>query len=82
MHGPERNLPPLCGAGPLWGCVGTQSTLPFGTADEVRARTGELLELCRERGRLVLAPTHLVEPEVPLENLDAMVETIRTFASP
>lgn len=63
----------------FWGCVGTQSTLPFGTADEVRARTGELLELCRERGRLVLAPTHLVEPEVPLENLDAMVETIRNF---
>ena len=63
----------------FWGCIGTQTTMPFGTADDVKKRTRELIDLCRERGRLVLAPTHLLEPEVPLENVEAFVDTIKNF---
>ena len=63
----------------FWGTIGTQTTMPFGTPGEVRAKTLEMLELCRETGRLVLAPTHLLEPEVPLDNVDMFVNTVKSF---
>lgn len=63
----------------IWGAIGTQSTMPFGTPDEVQAKTLELLEASRRYGKMVLAPTHLLEPEVPLENIDRFVRTMREF---
>ena len=66
----------------FWGCIGTQTTMPFGTPDDVRNKVRQLLDLCRENGRLVLAPTHLLEPEVPLENIDAFVSEVKSFRNP
>jgi uroporphyrinogen decarboxylase len=63
----------------FWGTMGTQTTMPFGTVEEVADKTAEMINLCRNNGRMVLAPTHLLEPEVPLENVEAFVETIRNF---
>jgi uroporphyrinogen decarboxylase len=63
----------------LWGCVGTQTTMPFGTVSEVKRNIQELINMCRESGRLVLAPTHVLEPEVPLENVEAFVSAIKEF---
>ncbi|MFH1571496.1 MAG: uroporphyrinogen decarboxylase family protein [Gemmatimonadota bacterium] len=54
------------------GCVGTQTTFPFGTADDMRARVHELAEaLDAGHGGLMLGPTHVLEPEVPAENVVA-----------
>ncbi len=63
----------------MWGTIGTQSTMPFGSVDEVREKALEMLELAKKSGRLVLAPTHLLEPEVPLENIDMLVKTVQSF---
>jgi uroporphyrinogen decarboxylase len=56
----------------FWGTIGTQSTLPFGTPEDVRATVLSRLETCGARGGIVIGPTHMVEPEVPWENLVAM----------
>jgi uroporphyrinogen decarboxylase len=57
------------------GCMGTQSTMPFGTADVVRARVRELVStLDGKNGGLMLAPTHVLEPEVPPENIMAFFD--------
>ena len=63
----------------FWGTIGTQTTMPFGTREEVVEKTSEMLELCKERGKLVIAPTHLLEPEVPVENIMAFVNTVHQF---
>jgi uroporphyrinogen decarboxylase len=63
----------------FWGTMGTQTVMPFGTAADVAGKTVEMIELCRNGGRLVLAPTHLLEPEVPLENVEAFVAAIQNF---
>lgn len=63
----------------FWGCLGTQSVMPFGTVEEVRASVTHMIDVVGEGGGLVLAPTHVVEPEVPLANLLAMVETAQTY---
>lgn len=58
----------------FWGGLGTQQLLPWGTPEEVAATSRAYLAACGDRGGLVLGPTHLVEPEVPWENLLAFKE--------
>jgi len=63
----------------FWGTLGTQSTLPFGTPAEVKETVWSNLRACGKQGGIVIAPTHMVEPEVPWENLLAMKEACETF---
>jgi len=61
------------------GTVGTQTTMPFGSPDDVRRVVRENLARAGQKGGLLCCPTHLVEPEVPWENLEAYVEACREF---
>lgn len=63
------------------GCIGTQSTMPWGTPDEVRARVKELIDKYGKNGGLIIAPTHVLEPEVPLENIDALFDACREYGT-
>lgn len=54
------------------GCIGTQSTMPWGKPADVRARVREVVGKYGESGGLIVSPTHILEPEVPLENIDAL----------
>lgn len=63
----------------FWGTLGTQQLLPYGTAAEVYSQTIENLNRCGEKGGLVIGPTHMVEPEVPWENLVAITDAIKEF---
>ena len=54
------------------GAVGTQSVFPWGTPDEMRATVRRLRDVFG--GRLTLSPTHVLEPEVPVENVVAFFE--------
>jgi len=57
------------------GCVGTQTTFPFGTPLDMHARVSELCtQLDARNGGLMLSPTHVLEPEVPPENVVAFFE--------
>jgi uroporphyrinogen decarboxylase len=56
----------------FWGTLGTQRLMPFGTPEEVREVTLDRIRTAGEKGGLIIGPTHLVEPEVPFENLAAM----------
>ena len=58
----------------FWGGLGSQSTIPFGTPEEIR---GEVSRLCREMGRgggYILCPAKGLQPETPTENAVAVVE--------
>ncbi len=59
------------------GGMSIQRTLPFGTVAEVREQTRRLLEAGREGG-YIFAPSHDVPPDVPPENLVAMMEIVRS----
>ncbi len=63
----------------FWGTLGTQELLPFGTKEEVYKTTLSRLNKCGEKGGLVIGPTHMVEPEVPWENLTAIINGVKTF---
>jgi uroporphyrinogen decarboxylase len=53
-----------------------QSTLPFGNPDEVRAEVKQRIEVLGSGGGLVIAPSHVIPPETPWENIAAFFEAI------
>jgi len=63
----------------FWGTIGTQSTMPFGSVDDVRACVRERIETVGYDGGLMLAPTHVLEPEVPWENIAAFFDAVKEF---
>ena len=60
----------------FWGSIGTQTTLPFGTPEDVRREVRTRIETMGTGGGLLLGPTHYVEPDVPWENLLAFKEAV------
>lgn len=60
------------------GTIGTQTVMPFGTPEEVRAEVWKNLDIAKEGG-LFVAPTHLLEPEVPWQNILAYVQACREY---
>ncbi len=61
------------------GTIGTQTVMPHGTPKEVKETVWRNLDIAGDKGGLFVAPTHLLEPEVPFENILAYVEACRTY---
>jgi uroporphyrinogen decarboxylase len=60
----------------FWGCIGTQTTMPFGTPEEVTATVRHLIDTVGKGGGLFLAPTHTLEPDVPWANVEAFLAAV------
>jgi hypothetical protein len=64
----------------FWGGgADTQRTLPFGTPDEVRREVRERIRAFGPGGGFVFNTIHNVQPQVPVENLLAMFETVQEY---
>lgn len=61
----------------FWGSMDEQYTLPFGSAEAVRAEVLTRLSTLGKNGGLILGPTHHVQLDTPMENFWAMVNTIQ-----
>lgn len=61
----------------LDGTIGTQTTMPFGTPAEIKRVVRERKRQLGADGALILSPTHVLEPEVPIENVVAFIEACR-----
>lgn len=58
----------------LDGVIGTQTTMPFGNASDVKKAVRDAKTAYGHDGALIISPTHVLEPEVPLENVKAFFE--------
>lgn len=63
----------------FWGGIDTQSILPFGTPDQVRDEVKRCMDVLAPGGGLVVAAIHNIRPEVPPENIVAMIEAVQEF---
>ena len=63
----------------LWGTIGVQTTLPFGTVEEVRSTVRHRIETVGQGGGLVIAPTHAIQDDIPWENIVAFYEAVEEF---
>lgn len=65
------------------GGIGVQSVMPFGTSDEVRDTVRRTIDTMADNGGGYLCSTaHMIRPEVPWENVMALVETVREYGHP
>lgn len=63
----------------FWGTIGTQTVMPFGTPEQVRQTVKRMIELFAPG--IIIAPTHVLEPEVPWENILAFFESIEQYGN-
>jgi hypothetical protein len=64
----------------FWGGgVDTQRTLPFGSPAEIRAEVRERMRIFGANSGFVFNTTHNVQPNIPVENLLAMYETVQEY---
>ena len=59
----------------LHGGICTQYLLPKGTPEEVRREVRQRLEILADGGGYILAPCHVLQTDVPTENILAMSDT-------
>jgi len=59
----------------FWGCLGSQSTIPFGTPDDIRREVGRLRREMGRGGGFILAPAKPLQPDTPTANAAAVVES-------
>jgi uroporphyrinogen decarboxylase len=64
----------------FWGCLGSQSTIPFGTPEEVSREVRRLCEEMGKGGGYILSPAKPLREETPTENAVAIIETLAELA--
>jgi len=65
----------------LWGTVGAQSVMPFGTPEDVRETVRQNIQNLGHNGGLWIAPSQSLEPDVPWENVAAFFDAVEEFGA-
>ena len=63
----------------FWGTLGTQQLAALRKQGRGQKVTLDRLRTCGSQGGIVVGPTHIVEPEVPWENILAIKEAANEF---
>jgi uroporphyrinogen-III decarboxylase len=61
------------------GTISTQKTLPFGSPEDVAAEVRHRIEVIGRNGGLILAPSHNIQPDTPLQNVLALYQAAGTL---
>ena len=61
----------------FWGGISTQQTLPYGTADELRAEARATRDLLSKGGGYIYSAAQSVQGDVPVANIQALLEVAR-----
>jgi uroporphyrinogen decarboxylase len=70
-------FPSIC----LHGTLSSQTTLPFGSSEDVANTVRRRLEFFGPRGGLILAPSHNIQADTPLGNVLAMYAAAGSLAT-
>jgi uroporphyrinogen decarboxylase len=60
----------------IFGPMSVTTTLPHGTPQDVRAEVRRAMEACRDKASLVHFTSNTINPDVPLENIQAYWQTV------
>ncbi len=63
----------------FWGTIGTQTTMPFGTPQQVKEEVRCRMETVGQGGGLLMGPTHSLQPDVPWANIVAFFEAVEEY---
>lgn len=62
----------------FWGAMSTQQFLTKKTAKEVFDKSVETINIMGEGGGYIFSPTHAVTPDIPVENIRAMLDAVNS----
>ena len=65
----------------FWGGIGTQTTMPFATPEDLYRTVQQTIGVLGPTGYLP-CPTHVLEPEVPWENILAFLRAVEEYRFP
>ena len=65
----------------FFGGIDTQELLPYGTPDQITKATKECIELLGRHGGYMVAPSQEIMTDVPLENIDALLDAVFEYRS-
>jgi uroporphyrinogen-III decarboxylase len=57
------------------GSIDTQYLLPQGSAHDVSKKVREMFEILGKDGGFILSPSHILQTDVPIENIQALYST-------
>jgi len=60
------------------GSLSIQKTLPFGTPEEVKMEVADRVEAFGRDGGFIIGTAHNIQPDVPVENVLALIDAYRT----
>ena len=63
----------------FWGSLGVQSTIPFGSPEQVRQEVRQRIQTIGKGGGLIIAPSHVIPPETSWKNVVAIFDAIEEF---
>ena len=63
------------------GTLGTQTLMPFGTPEDIKNEIKNILDFVGPKGGLLICPTHVLEPEVPVENIVAFIDACKAYVN-
>jgi uroporphyrinogen decarboxylase len=66
----------------FYGAVATQTTLPFGSTEAVRSEVRDRIRVLGKNGGYICGPDHGIMPDVPIENVLAMIDEARRHGAP
>ncbi len=63
----------------LWGPIGVQQTMPFGTPAEATAAVRRSIQTYGRNGGLVVGPAHVISPDIPWNHIVAFFEAVEKY---
>jgi len=61
----------------FYGGMSVQKILPYGTPQQIRAEARRLMERIGQGGGFIIAPSHHMPGDIPVENMLAFIEAVR-----
>ena len=65
----------------FYGAINTQSTLPFGSTEDVRKEVRERIRVLGKGGGYICGGDHGILTNVPIENVLAMIDEAKKYVS-
>ena len=63
----------------LHGSMDTQYTLPKGSVEEVEQEVKDRISVLGANGGFILAPSHTLQPDVPIQNITTLYDSVRKY---
>lgn len=61
------------------GCISTAGPLAYGTVDEITENVKQTLEVMMPGGGYIMAPTHMIQDNTPVENVVAAYDAVKNY---